>query len=789
MKLKWIRPENRGIRGYIAAIVIPILAALFRAVFLRAIGMGTAYLTFYPAIMIVALFGGWRSGLLATIISSGLSLFWTNLSGPLIYGLSIGSLLMLAVFFCSGLLISAMGEGIHRSIQHEHEDAARISTMNSELHAVNEELQAQQEELRAMNEERDNLNRQLLDINQGLEQRVEERTQALMVTNQELQNANKNLKEEVIERTRIEELLHKKEAELLNSNETLSLAIELARLGSWKYNPQTDLFEFGDDFYNLFGTNVSQEGRFMAPTVYVNKFVHPDDVEIVVREINTVREATEDEYTNKFEHRIVRRDGEVRTITVHAHYTRSKDGKILKQYGAVQDITERVRIEESLLQKTDIIHRMAYYDPLTNLPNRRYFLERLKKEISGAPGHSSQGSVFYIDLDDLKLVNDTYGHSCGDDIIAETGARIVKAMGSKAFAARIGGDEFFAILPDEIDRNRIASMAKKVLRLLGKKYEVGDTRFHMTASIGVASYPADGDTAEEITKNADNAMYAAKNGGKNCWRYYSKAMQEEKYHQIRLMNSLRDAIENGELSVYYQPQIATCSNEVLGFEALLRWNSAEYGMVPPTQFIPLAEQSNLINSIGHWALHEACRFIRDLSDLGWGKLRVAVNISSKQLLSDNFVSLVQQTVSEVGIDPNQVELEVTESILLGSMQDASAKLCELKALGVSLALDDFGIGYSSLTYLRSLPFDIVKIDKSFIDQIHEDNRVEPIIGAIINLAHILEMSVVGEGVETEAQYTCLKKCGCDNIQGYLFSRPLAEQDVFAFLATKNKKCL
>ena len=658
-----------------------------------------------------------------------------------------------------------------------------LQAQQEELRAMNEELQAQQEELRVMNEEREKLNLQLMDVNQELELRVDQRTQALMAANQELQNANCSLEEEIDERTRVEELLRNKEDELVNSNETLSLAIGLARLGPWKYNPKTDLFEFDDDFYVLFSTSVAQEGRFMASDVYINEFVHPGDAWIVVREINNVRTSADCGYANQLEHRIIRRDGEVCTVVVQTHSIKTGDGKILIQYGAVQDITERVRTKEALLQKAEIIHRMAYYDSLTNLPNRRCFLERLEEEIKKACTLSSQGAVFYIDLDDLKLVNDTYGHSCGDDIIAEAGARIVKALGSETFAARIGGDEFFAILPSEMDRRQIVSVAKKVLRSLEKMYEAGGAQFHMTASIGISFYPTDGNTAEEIIKSADNAMYAAKNAGKNCWQFFSKAMQEDKFHQMQLMNSLRYAIQSGELSVYYQPQIKTQSNEIIGFEALLRWNSAQYGMVPPAQFIPLAEKNDLIYSIGHWVFQEACRFLRKLSDLGWGKLRVAVNISSKQLVSDNFIDLIRQAITEAGVDAQQVELEVTESILMGSMQDALTKLNELKALGVYLTLDDFGMGYSSLTYLCNLPFNIVKIDKGFIDKILIDERVEQIIGAIINLAHVMGMSVVGEGVETEAQFSRLKDRGCDNIQGYLFSRPVTEQDVLALLET------
>ncbi|MHC1760094.1 MAG: EAL domain-containing protein [Negativicutes bacterium] len=695
----------------------------------------------------------------------------------------------------SGLMILA-GAIFHKAMQLEknlrkinlnlevtvQERTRALSDANEHLFAQNEELHAQQEELRVINEEREQLNAKLQDMNRELKTRVEQRTQELSLANSELKQSNQGLMQEIAERVRVEKILRQKEDALRKSNETLSLAAELAHLGSWEYNQATDLFEFGNDFYAVLGTDEAREGRFMTSAVYAGEFVHPDDAWVVAAELKRTRESQKHNYSTQLEHRIIRRDGEERTIVVQMRRLRDTTGKVFKQYGAIQDITDRVKVEEALLQKTDMIRHMAYYDELTNLPNRRYLHERLGEELEKARRYNSQGAVFFIDLDELKLVNDTYGHICGDEIIVASGARIVAEMGEKAFVARSGGDEFVAILPGENDHQQIVDIANRTLQALGRKHEMYGTYFHMTASIGVALYPTDGDTVEEIIKDADNAMYAAKNEGKNHCRFYTADMQAEKYQQMQLTNSLRDAMERGELFLHYQPQIQNSSNAVVGLEALLRWNSAEHGMVSPVRFIPLAEQSDLIYPIGQWVLQETCRFARRLSDQGWGRIRVAINISSKQLIADNFTMIVRQAIHDAGIEPQQLELEVTESILMVSMEDAISKLKELKDLGVNLSLDDFGTGYSSLTYLRKLPVNTVKIDKTFIDMITTDDHVEQIIGTIINMAHILEMTVVAEGVETEPQLTRLTRHGCDRVQGYLFSCPIPETEVFQFLA-------
>jgi len=302
----------------------------------------------------------------------------------------------------------------------------------------------------------------------------------------------------------------------------------------------------------------------------------------------------------------------------------------------------------------------------------------------------------------------------------------------------------------------------------------------MSASIGVAVYPDDGASAEDILRKADSAIHAAKKAGRKCWRFYDPILGEEAYERMILTNGLRHALEREELSLHYQPQL-TVGGTVNSFEALLRWNSSEHGCVSPVRFIPLAEESGLIVSIGQWVLQEACKFARRLADMGKGTIHIAVNISPRQLLADDFVDIVRRNITDAGIAPEQLEIEITESVLIESMEESIGKLGQLRDDGLMISLDDFGTGYSSLTYLRSLPVGVLKIDKSFIDKISSDEVQLQMVGSIIDLAHTLGLTIVAEGVETEDQLKLLKQCGCDCIQGYIFSPPIPEEEAIQFL--------
>jgi len=575
------------------------------------------------------------------------------------------------------------------------------------------------------------------------------------------------------------------EKELRASRETLSVAAELARLGPWKFDFETNLFEFGDEFYAIYSTDVAREGFFMAPAVYTGEFVHPEDAWLVEAEFHKALSSTERYFSSRLEHRIIRRDGVVRTIAVQVHIVRDAAGNIVKWYGANLDITEHKQAEEALRKKTEEIQRLAYTDSLTGLPNRAHLIERLEVEMEKGRRGESSGVVLFIDLDDLKMVNDAFGHTYGDTLIIMAGNRIVEQAGSGAFVGRISGDEFMVILPGENNRQRISRLAGGIIAALSQDIEVLGVSFHISASAGAAIYPDDGDTAEEIFKHADNAMYAAKEAGRNCWRFFEAIMQAEAYEKVLLINSLHHVLERGELFLHYQPQVSVDSDTVIGFEGLLRWNSPEHGFISPVQFIPLAEQSGLIHAIGEWVLREACRFASRLAGEGWGHIHVAVNVSPYQLCSDLFIDCVRDALNDFGVEPRQLELEITETALIASLEESTRRLGELQAMGVRLSLDDFGTGYSSLTYLQHLPVKTLKIDKSFIDMIPVDGSHKAIIRTVVDMSHTMEMTVVAEGVETQEQFDYLARSCCDCVQGYLLSRPMHEEAAVRLLSRQS----
>ena len=446
-----------------------------------------------------------------------------------------------------------------------------------------------------------------------------------------------------------------------------------------------------------------------------------------------------------------------------------------------RDISNQVAAESERIEQVETIKHMAYFDPLTDIPNRNNLHGWLAKELEKSKNGKTKGVVFSIDMDGLKIINDAYGHDLGNEILITASNRIIEAVGERTFVARTGGDEFVVVLQGKYSKERVESIAEKIRKNVNRKQEYLDMSLHTTVSIGIAHYPRDGATVEEIIKHAEDARYEAKKNGKNCWKFYNKEMQDEAYKNMRMIEGLRYAIERGELSVVYQPQITLPQRAVGGLEALLRWHSKEYGDVSPVIFIPLAEQAGFINSIGKWVLTEACFFASRLAQKGMGDVRVAVNISARQLTVDDFVDVIYQAAKAADIRPQQLEIEITESSLMVSLDDAIFKLEQLKSMGFNIALDDFGTGFSSLTYLRRLPIKTLKIDKSFIDIIERDRFGARMIGAIINMAKSINMKVVAEGVETENQLNYLMEKGCDYIQGYLFSKPLEEKEVYKFL--------
>ena len=438
------------------------------------------------------------------------------------------------------------------------------------------------------------------------------------------------------------------------------------------------------------------------------------------------------------------------------------------------DITERKRAEAR-------INHLAHHDPLTGLPNRLSLLSRLEQALPEARRYHWNLGLFFIDLDRFKVINDTLGHLVGDRLLMEVAGRLAATVRESDTVARLGGDEFVILLPDVGDAADAAAVAGKIIDALAEPIRVEGHELHTSPSIGISLYPLDGDEAETIMRNADTAMYHAKAAGRNTFQFYAEEMNQAATERLTLERKLRQAVARGEFSLHFQPQFAVGSRQPTGVEALLRWHTEEDGPISPARFIPIAEETGLIVGIGTWVLREACRQMRAWLDAGLAPVRVAVNLSARQLKQRDFPETVAQALSDSGLPAHLLELEITESAVMEQPKEAIQLLTELRGMGVTLAIDDFGTGYSSLAYLKLFPIDHLKIDRSFVADIEHDLNDRSIAFGTIALAHSLGLNVIAEGVETEDQLELLSCNGCDEIQGYLFSKPLPADQALAFL--------
>ncbi|MHB0976016.1 MAG: putative bifunctional diguanylate cyclase/phosphodiesterase [Candidatus Aquicultorales bacterium] len=432
---------------------------------------------------------------------------------------------------------------------------------------------------------------------------------------------------------------------------------------------------------------------------------------------------------------------------------------------AFQDITERKRAEKT-------IKHMAYYDPLTNLPNRMLFNDRLTMALASADRHEEKLSVMFLDLDKFKAINDTLGHAIGDELLVAVSERLIALVREGDTVARLGGDEFTLLIPQVTNVEAVAKIARKVLKALEPPFVLGGHELHITASIGIAVYPNDGRDAETLLKNADTAMYRAKDMGRDTYQMYAPAMSARAVEKLVMENNLRRALENEEFVVHYQPQIEIETGEVVGVEALLRWDHPELGMLFPGDFLPVAEETGLIVPIGRWVLKSACAQNKAWLELGLPRIRMAVNLSASQFLLPNLVDDILDILSEIKLDPELLELEITESIAMKNMRLTIRTLRRLRELGIRIAIDDFGTGYSSLNYLQRFPISTLKIAKPFVRDVATSQESAAIATTIIVLARSLGLNVIAEGVETEQQLNFLKLRHCHEMQGYLVSRPM-----------------
>ncbi|WP_305041005.1 putative bifunctional diguanylate cyclase/phosphodiesterase [Geoalkalibacter sp.] len=427
------------------------------------------------------------------------------------------------------------------------------------------------------------------------------------------------------------------------------------------------------------------------------------------------------------------------------------------------------------------IEYMAFYDPLTGLANKRLFLDRLEHALPQARRAQRFPAVLFLDLDRFRNVNDTLGHAAGDQLLKEVGRRLQLTLRKDDTVARLGGDEFLILLPNIRQAEDAAQVAEKIIAALRLPFDIHGFELHLAASIGIAIFPFDGETTDGLLKNADTALNRAKELGRNNFQFYLAEMNESSLSRLGLESQLRKALERGELRLHFQPQYEVAGTMLVGLEALLRWEHPERGMVSPAEFIPLAEETGLIVPMGEWVLRQACAQNRAWQLAGFAPLRVAVNISARQFHQYDLVRLVRNVLAETGLDPQWLELEITESLIMQDSQGAVQKLSQLRELGVQIAIDDFGTGYSSLSYLKKFPIQTLKIDRSFVKDLSRNRDDAAIVDAVIALAHSLGMDVVAEGVETVDQLHLLHGKKCNRVQGFFFHPPLPGEAVTLLL--------
>ena len=440
-----------------------------------------------------------------------------------------------------------------------------------------------------------------------------------------------------------------------------------------------------------------------------------------------------------------------------------------------------LRILQQRKRMEDRVNHMAFHDELTSLPNRLMLSQRLDQALSRHRRGGSQLAILFLDLDRFKVINDSLGHETGDVLLRQVADRLRAHSREGDTIARMGGDEFVVLIENSGNLSDISARAQRLVEQLSAPYLLGSNDCHVTVSIGVSVFPADGSDAPALLKAADVAMYRAKDTGRDSYQFYSAAMNVHTVERLELESDLRHALERHEFLLHYQPKVEVATGLITGVEALLRWDHPRRGLISPMDFIPLAEETGLIASIGEWVLATACARTKEWQDHGFAKLDVAVNLSARQFADPMLLPKLTSIIRRSGLDPSSLELEITESLVMSHGGSAVAVLQQLKSLGVRIAIDDFGTGYSSLAYLKRFPIDTLKVDRSFIRDIPADSGDKQITRAIIAMAHSLRLRVVAEGVETADQLKFLRKERCDTVQGYYLHRPLPEAEVAAVL--------
>jgi diguanylate cyclase (GGDEF)-like protein/PAS domain S-box-containing protein len=543
----------------------------------------------------------------------------------------------------------------------------------------------------------------------------------------------------------------------------LKYALEASNEGLWDWNIPDNKVYRNDACYLMLGYKASDFGKNKGSDEWF-KIVHPDDREEFQKECaNYLDDVTRQLH---IEYRCHKKNGDIVWLQSKGLIVeRDNQGNPTRMVGTNTNITERKQHEENLTQ-------LATYDSLTNLPNRNLFLDLLNSAIARAQRQTHRHAVLYMDLDRFKNVNDSLGHSAGDNLLQQVSLRLSKIIRQGDTVARLGGDEFTILMQDITETHRPAEIASRIIEILIDPFDLHGHQVTITPSIGIVLYPDHAVTSEELLKKADTAMYHAKNDGGQNYKFFSDEMDKAAKLRLELEEELRDSLNKNEFALHYQAKINLLDGSISGMEALARWNNANKGVVPPSTFIPLAEETGLIIPLGDIILRKAASQMKMWVDKGLIKNKVSVNISSRQFKQENLLDSIDEILIKTGLSPENLELEITEAAVMANIDYAIDIMYDIKNRGITLALDDFGTGYSSLSYLRKFPIDTLKIDMSFIRNLEQSTTDKNIVSSIIELAHSLKLTVVAEGVETESQAKILANMNCDVMQGYLFSKPV-----------------
>jgi diguanylate cyclase (GGDEF)-like protein/PAS domain S-box-containing protein len=570
---------------------------------------------------------------------------------------------------------------------------------------------------------------------------------------------------DISERRHAQERLHATEARFRTLVEQLPLAVYIDAVDEVSSNIYTS-----PQLEPMLGFTVEEWQS--DPLLFV-QMLHPDDQE---RALGAHAHTHSTGEPLSIDYRLIARDGRVVWVHDEARVVEGRDGLPVLQ-GYLLDITERRAMDELLRQQ-------AFQDPLTGLANRALFADRVQHALELRQQSGGQTAVLFLDIDDFKRVNDTLGHPAGDTLLCEAGARLRAALSPSHTVARLGGDEFAILVEEDLEPAAVADIAERLLTALQRPFSIAGSELFVTASVGIAL----GDDAEELLRSADVAMYRAKASGKAQHRFYKPTMDEALLGRLELIADLRQANLSEELVLHYQPTVDLRTSAIVGLEALVRWQHPTRGLLPPGEFIPAVEETLLIDEIGRWVLAEACRqAVRWRREHARETLTMSVNVSARQLERPVLVDDVRAVLEESGLEPSDLTLEITESALAHGHNEARAGIRALQELGVRLALDDFGSGYSSLSLLQELPVEILKIDRTFVEGIEATGRRAALLRAIIEIARALGLSVVAEGVENARQAAALRRLGCPLAQGFYFARPLAEHDIDALLRVTERR--